>query len=365
MKFLSCVSQSSESNSSNFGNKENQRASGFSPSFAGSYQQQRKDPINDRFKESQPLNSYIIKTNQINCSEVTNESGKIQGDALNHQISTHFAPERSLMNRDDWLDPNKGNKTTLNASDERNNNTDNKIDTSLGSDESTGTDRTAITVLNSDVLSKFISDSNFIIPNPKLLKFKTKVSFEVKLVAVSPSDFWIRFHELSFDSLVTQMTNFYSKSCANSFVVPKETIKAGLLVAANVNGNFYRAEVIEDSSQYVDILFVDVGTSGLIAQSDIHLLHKAFAVPAFALRARLAGVFPTDENDWSEDAKKIFHDEIKDKTLNATIRAHNRETDVLDVEISSLSEFLIASGFAKAAKAAIKGNWFAVPATAF
>lgn len=320
------------------------------------------------------MNRLLINCNQKMETASSNDSEKINE---NRQIPSQLTEKRSVTSEPEAttsvapveLDNFSMTEQTLNVTSDDD---DNDKTIMNSDDESTITSvipNLAVNSSNLNVLSDFINDPNFIIPNPKLLKFRVKLLFQVKLIAISPSDFWIRINEPSFDSLVNEMTTFYFTYYHN-FVVCKENIKDGLLVAANVNGSFYRAEVIQepDSSEYVNILFIDVGTSGFVLKSDIHYLHKSFARESVkALRATLAGVLPID-GDWSENAKKIFLEQIEEKTLNATIRAHNRVTDVYELEIdnssiehTNLSKFLIREGLAK--QAIIKSNWFAVPVT--
>lgn len=283
------------------------------------------------------------------------------------QIQSASYKPTEVMNKSD--EPPKTHENYKNHCEEdcdANKNTEGTTETlSNSEDDSSSSSCSTNHNTNATKHNDFVTDINPIIANPKLLKFSSKIMFEVKIISIiSPSEFWVLYSEVSFNSLVDRMTEFYRGGGGrdSKFLISGTKISRGLIVAAKVDSSFYRAEVIEepDSDEQVCVLFVDIGTCGKIPLDNVYFLHKSFREPVKALQAKLAG---TVINDSSEEALDVMLGVVKDRTMKATIRDHDRETDIYEVELdsnsSSMSELLILKGLAE--RVAIRGNYFAVP----
>lgn len=185
-----------------------------------------------------------------------------------------------------------------------------------------------------------IEDPSFTIPSPKIKTLSNKLHFEVHLTVVySPSQFWFQYGDESLYVLMNSLYEFYSKLPRGDLVISAQNLKPGLMVAAQINDSWHRAQVIYEPNEddEVRLFFVDFGTHDLIHICNVRYLLKRFSnAPLKALRGSMVGACPKyNEDEWNISARKEFYDMVSDQKLYATIRFHREDDDVYDLELTS------------------------------
>lgn len=204
-----------------------------------------------------------------------------------------------------------------------------------------------------------ISDSSFVIRNPKIKRLFRKLMFEVHFTEIdSPSHFWFQYAEASLDLLMNNMQDYYSTLAEDELYVNVKQMKVGLVVAAKVFDVWHRAKVaVEPNANGDALLFcVDFGTIAMVHVSNIRYLLKRFGEePAKALRGSMVGVCPKEpENGWSYDALKAFTNLTNENKIFASIRFHRATENIFELDMNdqirsnvNIVEALIDQGFAQ------------------
>ncbi|KRT78645.1 hypothetical protein AMK59_7654, partial [Oryctes borbonicus] len=125
--------------------------------------------------------------------------------------------------------------------------------------------------------------------------------------------------------------------------VPPFALKKDMYIACVYNNEFHRARIVDVSQKednYITAYFVDYGTVAVVSMSTVCYLHKQFAeLPEQAIRARLAGIYPPNENEqWSRGASTRFLSLVLQKDLVAQIVRMDEERKILDVVLADTTE---------------------------
>lgn len=194
-----------------------------------------------------------------------------------------------------------------------------------------------------------ITDPNFAVPAPIF-----KLYHEIKVTSIeSPTNFWFYFIDDSHKKFNIQIKSFYSALRDGDMSISYEDIKPYLLVAANIENDWLRVEVVSIGEEIV-VFLVDYATYRAVRPQDLRYLLKDFAVtPAKAFQGSLSGIHPSNGPDWSQDAVKSFYTKVANKKLHAMIT--NCEDDIYQMDLFEkeyslmmVADFLIYEGHADA-----------------
>lgn len=194
-----------------------------------------------------------------------------------------------------------------------------------------------------------ITDPNFTVPAPSF-----KLYHEIKITSIeSPTNFWFYFVDNSFTFFNMQIKSFYSNLRDNDMSICYEDIKPYLVVAAKIENDWLRVEVISLGVEIV-VFLLDYGTFQTVRPQDLRYMLKDFAViPAKAFKGSLSGIHPSNGPDWSQDAVKSFYNKVGNKKLHSMI--NNCEDDIYQMDLFEkeyslmmIADFLIYEGHADA-----------------
>ncbi|CAH0561835.1 unnamed protein product [Brassicogethes aeneus] len=132
-------------------------------------------------------------------------------------------------------------------------------------------------------------------------------TYEIRVVHMyNPSTIWIVSKHRSLEYFRTKMNKFFRENFI-SLRMPYREIVEGLYCAVCREGQFYRGLIIKvfgpcSNKMKIVISFIDFGSLAVVDPNLIFILpDNMFAVPAFAIRARIWNIRPFDANAWSDE----------------------------------------------------------------
>lgn len=153
----------------------------------------------------------------------------------------------------------------------------------------------------------------------------------------SPIHFWFHY-DYDVLNLMDKLRDFYLELNKNDLEFSRANIKPGLLVAAQYNGEWHRAEVISVSecSEKVRVFFLDYGTVANISANSIKYLLRSFLkYPRYALRGCLSNLRPPkNETTWSPSAVYEIIKNFGDKELKGQVLKVHQQNSVYELHIT-------------------------------
>ena len=189
------------------------------------------------------------------------------------------------------------------------------------------------------LLPDVVDDPSYKVPMPKIHMLIQKVLFEVKLVLIaSPHEFYFQYGFPCLNLLMVRIKEFYDVS-SHDLVMSPLTMKLGLIVVAQIDGIWYRAEINKEPKRengMLKVFLLDYGTFERVHYANIRYIIKKFARdPVKALRGYLIGIKPKyNEINWNYQSKSSFFDAVANKLLYASIRFYRKDNDVYEIELT-------------------------------
>ncbi|XP_059048795.1 tudor domain-containing protein 5-like [Achroia grisella] len=153
----------------------------------------------------------------------------------------------------------------------------------------------------------------------------------------SPSHFWVLrlgdHHYGALDRLMDEMTEYYSSGSGRGRRLAAAAARAGQYAASLYDGDWHRALILTVlDSDTVKVRHVDYGTVETVAVSSLRpLVRRWAALPAQAVRARLAAVRPAGGRRWPRAAAAAFLRRVRDAPLVGNLVAVDPQEDILEL----------------------------------
>ncbi|KAL0869477.1 hypothetical protein ABMA27_005762 [Loxostege sticticalis] len=177
------------------------------------------------------------------------------------------------------------------------------------------------------------------IPAASLAELETGAMLEVILGEVySPSHFWLlrlgERHHLAMEDMMDDMTKYYTYGEGKDRVLALGAVRVGHYCSSVFEGDWHRSLIVRiQDCDTVKVRHIDYGTVESVSVGALKPLRREWAaLPAQAVRARLAGVRPPAAGRrWPHAASAHFLQLVRDTRLVANIVAVDREQDILEV----------------------------------
>ncbi|XP_045509484.1 tudor domain-containing protein 5-like [Colias croceus] len=153
----------------------------------------------------------------------------------------------------------------------------------------------------------------------------------------SPSHFWMMRlgdeFDIALDAVMDEMTKYYSRGEGAGRRLAVGAVREGHCVASCYDGDWHRSVIVRIMDcDTVKVRYVDYGTVEACAVSGLRpLLRRWAALPAQALRARLAGVAPAHSREWPRPAAAAFLAAVRERRLVAHVLSAPQEDGILEV----------------------------------
>ncbi|CAG4948104.1 unnamed protein product [Colias eurytheme] len=153
----------------------------------------------------------------------------------------------------------------------------------------------------------------------------------------SPSHFWMMRlgdeFNIALDAVMDEMTEYYSRGAGAGRRLAVGAVRERHCVASCYDGDWHRSVIVRImDSDTVKVRHVDYGTVEACAVSGLRpLLRRWGALPAQALRARLAGAAPAHARVWPRPAAAAFLAAVRERRLVAHVLTAPQEDGILEV----------------------------------
>ncbi|KAK9890994.1 hypothetical protein WA026_013331 [Henosepilachna vigintioctopunctata] len=159
-----------------------------------------------------------------------------------------------------------------------------------------------------------------------------------------PSKFWLHIDNGRLYALTEAMNSFYENE-RDKYLIPETHMDIGRYCVAFTLNLYSRCIIVkkEPNASYVNVFYIDYGTLGKIPKDQVWFLTEPFSrLPAQAIRARLANIYPpTEDTLWSLEATYRFYKLVNSQPFGALVV--NNLNGVVEVCLVSLSNEYINS----------------------
>ncbi|XP_034253274.1 tudor domain-containing protein 7 [Thrips palmi] len=189
--------------------------------------------------------------------------------------------------------------------------------------------------------------------------------FDVSVsMSSAPSNFVVQplQNRLAFDKMAEEMQELYEAqySVMPSPAIEELTENATFAAKHPEDLMWYRVSIVTATDSTVSVRYLDWGDVGLVPIEDLRYLEPRFrTIPALAIRAKLHGVKPKENTEWTVDQCLYFNELVDSKSFVSKVMDVNSESNSLSWQLSlhlidttaedmdvNISELLVSAGFA-------------------